>query len=588
MYFHYNYEFKILVNNHLEMLEVPTSFCELLGQQEKQILGQSFSSLVTCEFQEKQLDLSTPKTVEIISHSGGLLFMEVIFLEKEGQQFIFARNLTSFHQAKRRLAQIGHYAKIGYWQRLKDNTTEWSDEIFSIFDIDRDSGSNESHVNEMINSFSYETRQLTASHLKRLFTQGGEYELEVEILTKKNIKKWVRTKGIAIESHGEIVRVEGVTQDVTEYRENLKQLFDSQKDLSFALSAIDMGVWQLDVDKNVMTWDENTCKIFGVNPAAPPVAQEELADLIFPEDLKRLYEETAIAMAQNDPLVSSWFRIKVNGETRYIATRGEYSSSKEGAIYRGVSWDITKEKKAEELIRIQEANMISSARLSALGEMAGSIAHEINNPLSVILTRATQMQRNIAKNNFTMDVITEGLAQIEKTCNRILKIMTGLRTMSRDGKSDPFVEVCLQNCIAEISSLVLQRFKSNNVELKISVPDQLIHVKGRSVQIEQVLMNLLNNSYDAIIDREKRSIYITLFERDNLCELRITDSGEGIPPHLEEKAFEPFYTTKEIGKGTGIGLSISRSIIEDHGGELTFIRETDTWYFRITLPVINP
>src|SRR5690606_23171772 len=251
------------------------------------------------------------------------------------------------------------------------------------------------------------------------------------------------------------------------------------------------------------------------------------------------------------------FRIIVDEEVRYIATRVRRSS--DDNLYVGVNWDITKEKLAEETIRLQEAKIISASRLSSLGEMAGGVAREINNRLSDIAAGTSQLKRRSLTGELTQEELATGLSKIKETSNRIVTIINGLRTISRDGQRDPFERISLQVCLHNTLSLMTEKLRFNNVRLILDVSEEEIYVMGRLVQIEQVLMNLIHNSFDAISELPEREIKISLLKSGDKAEIRVSDSGEGVPDALVDRIFMPFFTTKEIGKGTGIGLSISKS-----------------------------
>jgi C4-dicarboxylate-specific signal transduction histidine kinase len=128
-----------------------------------------------------------------------------------------------------------------------------------------------------------------------------------------------------------------------------------------------------------------------------------------------------------------------------------------------------------------------------------------------------------------------------------------------------------------------ERFKNKNVELKLSIPDNF-KLNVRPNQITQVLLNLLNNSFDSIINANDRWVKISATEEDRIIKIEVTDSGEKIPPEIQSKMMLPFFTTKEVGKGTGLGLSISQGLIENHGGKLFFDKTAKNNCFKIELP----
>lgn len=230
---------------------------------------------------------------------------------------------------------------------------------------------------------------------------------------------------------------------------------------------------------------------------------------------------------------------------------------------------------------------INASRLVAVGEVASGIAHEINNPLTVINGQVLKIERQL-KNSPDQEVLMAALEKIKMMSNRIVKIIKGLKLISRDGHSDPMQNFGINNMIDEIKLLTEMKIKSLNIDLEFNVPSVPVQVYGREVQISQVLVNLINNAVDAIstdsdsVD-EKKWIRVTISEKNGFVEFRITDSGKGIPQSVQEKIMTPFFTTKAVGKGTGLGLSISKGIISDHSGEFYYNPQSPNTEFIFTL-----
>lgn len=581
-----NFDLKIVLNPHLEIIDICDVWLNALDCEKESITGQDINLYLSEKnhIAPQKLDHILNKCIEIemISSQGFSHFFEVM-LTQEDKLVLLGRNISALRKYQSRFHLLEHQAKAGFWERNWKGKTVWTDEIYEIFELPKTPFTPE--VSEKVtSSFVGHSRQLLFEKIERLFQEGDPYDIELEILTPKGSRKWVRSTGMAIKHQGKVIRGQGFIQDVTNYRENLIRLFKSQEKLHIALSANQMGVWQVVLKTRELIWDDNMHKIYGLKPEQTPKNIEEFYQLIHPEDLGKVKSVLENGISKGNNLII-WFRAIVNGEIRYIAARGGFTHSSEEDLYLGVNWDITKEKIAEETIKLQEAKIISAARLSSLGEMAGGIAHEINNPLSVILARTTQLKRRSLKGDLTHEELITGLSKVEETCNRIVSIINGLRTISRDGQRDPFERISLRNCLRDTISLISEKLRINDVQLIINEEEEELYTMGKAVQIEQVLMNIIHNSYDAVWDLEKKEINISLIKNHNKIEIRIKDSGAGVPDEMLEKIFMPFFTTKEIGKGTGIGLSISKSIIEEHQGEFSFMRTPSDWYFLITLPL---
>jgi signal transduction histidine kinase len=185
-------------------------------------------------------------------------------------------------------------------------------------------------------------------------------------------------------------------------------------------------------------------------------------------------------------------------------------------------------KKNEELIRQQEI-VASASKMSALGEMAGGIAHEINNPLSIIKMRAEQLKEAGEEGDLDTSLLIETADTIAKTATRMAKIINGLRSFSRDGKNDPFQSATLQTVVEETLDFCKEKFRNHNVNLEVKCPEDPIKIDCRSTQISQVILNLTNNAFDAIQSLNEKWVKIDLSDHGENVEISITDSGGGIP-----------------------------------------------------------
>jgi signal transduction histidine kinase len=239
---------------------------------------------------------------------------------------------------------------------------------------------------------------------------------------------------------------------------------------------------------------------------------------------------------------------------------------------------------SQELLHKQQQSLIASSKMSALGEMAGGIAHEINNPLGIIHGKANLLLKQMRMDLFSPEGGEAELKKIVAMTERISKIVQGLRSFSRTDAGDEPAHTSLNAVIENAISLCTERYKARQLALEIdAIPD--VALICRSVQIEQVLLNLLNNAYDAVEPLDERWVRLS-FEADHeRVQIVVTDSGDGIAPEVVTRMMQLFFTTKEKGRGTGLGLSISQQILEAHGGRLTYNDQCPNTQFIIELPL---
>jgi signal transduction histidine kinase len=234
-----------------------------------------------------------------------------------------------------------------------------------------------------------------------------------------------------------------------------------------------------------------------------------------------------------------------------------------------------------EQVEEQRKQAMQSAKLSSLGEMASGIAHEINNPLTIISMSAKILMKQRADSSD--EKLLEGLDKIINTSDRIAKIIRGLRSFSRDSFADSFVPTKVSKIVESTLDLCQEKIKGRGVFLKVNISDDY-EINCSEIQIAQVLMNLLNNSLDALENDDERWIKIDISQTSSKVRIAVSDSGKKIPAHIAEKIMNPFFTTKEVGKGTGLGLSISKGIIDQHQGNFYLDRQHPLNTFVIELP----
>lgn len=238
------------------------------------------------------------------------------------------------------------------------------------------------------------------------------------------------------------------------------------------------------------------------------------------------------------------------------------------------------EKEKEEIYR----KLIENSKMVSLGEMASGIAHEINNPLSVINLNATLAREVLSEETINKKQLEAFITNIQVTSNRIEKIVTGLQFFSQSDAQNEFNNESILNIINETTIFCLERFKSLRISFLQNKIDPNLTMECRATQISQVLLNLLNNSADAIADCETRWISIKAKEVGENIEISVSDSGRGVPEDLRDKIMQPFVTNKKVGKGTGLGLSISKGIVENHSGSLSLDLNAENTTFVISLP----
>lgn len=256
--------------------------------------------------------------------------------------------------------------------------------------------------------------------------------------------------------------------------------------------------------------------------------------------------------------------------------------------YLSIRQDITALKDAEQLILDQQSKLVASSKLSALGELSAALTHEINNPLGVILGRAEMIKSLLEAPSPRLDSIRQMVEAIEVTGHRIEKIMKTVRALSHGGEAEPLQRVSVASLAEAALDIAGARLRNHGVRLELDLPNADRVIEGRSTEIFQILINLLNNAHDAVMSTPEPWVRLSSVDGDEGVRFSVTDSGPGIPAGVKEKLFQPFFTTKQIGVGTGLGLTISHSLAVRNGARLWLDETSPRTCFNLALPARGP
>lgn len=342
-------------------------------------------------------------------------------------------------------------------------------------------------------------------------------------------------------------------------------------------------------------------RILSINPAVENTLGYSSDELVG-QNFQVLY--TRQSWRDNSQFFDEWAR-KKNGEgvcetELRVQTKGGKvldvmvkssmirNSSGEIVSYVVTHMDLTEAKRNKRIAQEEKARSQHAAKLAALGEMAGGVAHEINNPLAIIQGYTSKLERMAESQDLDLNIVKNATEKINSTVYRVSGIVKGLKNLSRDGAKDPMEELEIGDIVKEVLGFCREKFKSSGVELRVNLGDTPSLFKARRVEISQVILNVLNNASDAVSKSQTKWIQIDTFQGPEFIDVRISDSGHGILPKYKNRIMQPFFTTKKVGEGTGLGLSISQRIITDHGGEIFVDDHGPHTTFVIRLPKAVP
>ena len=310
---------------------------------------------------------------------------------------------------------------------------------------------------------------------------------------------------------------------------------------------------------NTISWVNSDMTYFGVNKALADSCSVSPSEFIgktigFHTKERFFYEFVTELFRSKSDTIYRELEARISGIDRTYLVSGTKLDDKNKAVVVGI--DITELSNLKNHISFTE-------KLANLGEMFAGILHDINNPLMMIEATAKRIKKRV-----TDEEVTELLSKIEMSSQKITKIVKGVRVYIRQDSHGPAVMENLGNIIDDALVICEHKLKENMIMVSLDPNLKKIEIPCHFTQIFQVFVNLITNSVDAISDLQEKMITITATDYTDKCVVRFQDSGQGVPEEDQEKIFNAFFTTKDRGVGSGLGLSLCRKILEAHGGSL--------------------
>jgi len=366
-------------------------------------------------------------------------------------------------------------------------------------------------------------------------------------------------------------RVEdALREQLTERRRAEEELRRNEAYLAEGQRISQTGSWGWNVATGELFWSQEHFRIFGCDPETAKPSYPMFLEKIHPQDRALVEQKVDRAVCVKSDLEMEYRIILADGSIKHLQSLGHPVIGKSADLieFVGTVMDVTERKRAEEALHEAQADLARVTRVMTMGELTASIAHEINQPLAAVMTNANACLRWLAGPMPNLDEAREAVTRINRDGKRASDVIDRIRALVKKSTTEK-ARVDLNEAIQEVVGLVQSEIQKNGVTLRMELATDLPQILGNRVQLQQVILNLVMNGIEAMSEITDRSRDLLIrsgkYESDKLL-VAVQDSGVGIDWQNLEKLFDAFYTTKS--QGMGMGLAISRSIVENHGGRL--------------------
>jgi PAS domain S-box-containing protein len=376
--------------------------------------------------------------------------------------------------------------------------------------------------------------------------------------------------------------------DVTEQELLTQELKREQAYLSDAQSMAHIGSWAYNlVTGQLLHSSDENARLYGFDPSQGPIPTERFFDTLLPEDASYVAAVHEKAIRDGTDFYLPEYRIlHTDGSIRFLRAIGHLNASGEPGEYVGVTMDITERKRAEEereRLRQLEAELAHTTRVNMMGELAAALAHEIKQPIAASVTSANALLRWLAHDPPDLERARAAAARVDREGNRAADIINSLRAFYKTGTPGERQLVDVKGTIEEMRVLLQTEAARYSVTIHTEVKSDSPDILADRVQLQQILMNLMLNAIEAMKDGGGALTICSGANSEGHLIVSIRDTGVGLQVDGADRIFDPFHTTKP--QGTGMGLTITRSIVESYGGKVWFTANQGPGAtFHFTLP----
>ncbi|MFZ3376413.1 MAG: PAS domain S-box protein [Chthoniobacterales bacterium] len=503
----------------------------------------------------------------IIAAMGYELSDDLLHAAQVAKQFQ-ASEAAALRESEARITLAANAANLGLWLwNIQDDELWVTEKWRSLFGFTESEPVNFDRLLQVVHP---EDRERMKQIVQDVFEHGGENESEYRITRPDGSRRWIAGYGgVQLDKHGKPAFARGVSRDITRRKVAEEELRESEARFRTVANAAPVMIWMSGPDRLCTFFNKGWLDFTG------RTMEQELgngwAEGVHSDDLEHCLEVYGNSFDARQ-LFTMEYRLRRNdGEYRWVLDTGTPRFADDGAFlgYIGSCIDITPRKQAELEHELQNMELARVGRVAVMGELAASLAHEVNSPIGAMVANASAGRRLIAAGKIGTEELTELLADIVADGRRAGEIVQGIRNMVRKGEARRSL-IPIDETIHDLLRIVHAEAIGREVKVTAEVDSDAGQVSGDPVQLLQVLLNLTINSFEAMTalpSNARRLVIRAGRNKDGQVLVSVRDSGPGFPEGMAEQLFEPFFSTK--AEGTGMGLAIARSIIEAHGGTLS-------------------
>ena len=457
-----------------------------------------------------------------------------------------------------RLTHTGSWA----WRVAGGDAVHLSEEWYRIYGFDPENGP--PAFEQLLQRTHPEDRAKWKGAIDQAIDRKSDYEVEFRILLPEATTKYIHTVGHPVlNASGDLVQFVGSSTDITER----KRAEQATRLLAAIVESSHDAIVSKSLNGVITSWNKGAERLFGY--AAEEAVGQNIRLIIPPE--RRDEERVIVEQLTRGERVDHFETVRMRKDGSLLDVSLTISPMKDASGHvvgaSKLARDITERKRAEEALRQAQTDLAHASRLTTMGEFTASLAHEVKQPIAAAVTDANTCVRWITRDEPDLKEAREAARRIVKDATRAAEIINRVRLLFKKGT--PQRELVDVNEVArEMIVLLGDEASRHSISIRTELAEDLPHVIGDRVQLQQVLMNLIVNGVDAMhdVDGPRELIIKSQPAENNELLLSVSDTGVGLPRHQADQIFNAFFTTKT--HGTGMGLRISRSIVESHGGRL--------------------